>query len=51
MYFNKLRLEYALEKTSNFIAWKDMMEVVLNDNGVLEYNKTDIPKPTILDAQ
>jgi hypothetical protein len=29
MTFNGLRLEYALEGNSNFIAWKDHMEAVL----------------------
>jgi len=31
MSFNGLRLEYALEGTSNFIDWNEKMEVVLND--------------------
>ena len=51
MCFNGLRLEYALEGNSNFCAWKDKMEVVLNDNGVWEYTQTDIPKPTTSTAQ
>ena len=33
MSFNGLRLEYALEGNSNYIAWKDRMEAVLDDNG------------------
>ena len=41
MTFNGLRLEYALEGNSNFITWKDRMEAVLEDNGLLEYIKTD----------
>ena len=45
MSFNSLRLEYALEGSSNLIAWTDRMEVVFDDNGVLEYVKTDIVKP------
>lgn len=44
MYFNELRLEYALEGSSIFIYWKDWMESVLDDNGVLQYIKTDIVK-------
>ena len=32
-----MRLEYAIEGISNFIAWKDQMEAIHNDNGVLEY--------------
>ena len=45
MSFNGLRLEYALEGNLNFIAWKDQMEAMLDDNGVLEYVKTDNAKP------
>lgn len=45
MAFNGLRLEYAMEGTSNFIAWKERIEAVLDDNGFLEYIKTDVPKP------
>ena len=51
MAFNGLGLEYALEGTSNFIAWKDRMEAVLDDNGLLEYIKTDVAKPETFDAQ
>lgn len=51
MYFSGLRLEYALEGSSNFMAWKDRMEVVLDENSVLEYVKNDIEKPSQLDAQ
>jgi len=46
-----LRLEYALEGTSNFTAWKDIMEAFLDDNGVLEYTKTDSPKKAASNAQ
>jgi len=46
-----LRTEHALEGTSNFCAWKDIMEAVLDDNGGLECIKTDIHKPLALDAQ
>ena len=48
MSFNGLRLEYALEGSSNYIAWKDRMEAVLDDNGLKEFIDTDIPKPTVL---
>ena len=37
MSFNGLRLEYALDGNSNYIAWKDKMEVVLEDNGLKEF--------------
>lgn len=45
MAFDGLRLEYALEGTSNFVAWKDWMEAVLDDNGLLEYIKIDVEIP------
>ena len=34
MAFNGLILEYALEGSSNYIAWKYRMEAVLEDNGL-----------------
>jgi hypothetical protein len=45
MAFNGLRLEYALEGNSNYIAWKDRMEAVLKDNGLKEFIDKDVPKP------
>ena len=50
MYFNGLRLEYALDGSSNYIAWKDRMEVVLEDNGLKEFIDSDVPKPGSSDA-
>ena len=50
MYFNELRLEYALDGSSNYIAWKDRMEVVLEDNGLKELIDAEIPKPASSDA-
>ena len=50
MAFNWLWLEYALEGSSNYIAWKDRMEVVLEDNGLKEFIERDVPKPTLVDA-
>ena len=50
MSFNGLRLEYALEGSSNYVAWKDHMEAVLDDNGLLEFVEKEIPKPTSNDA-
>ena len=50
MSFNELRLEYALEGRLNYIAWKDRMEVVLDDNGLKEFIDAKIPKPTSSDA-
>ena len=46
MSFNRLRLEYALEGSSNYIAWKDRMEAVLDDNGLKEFIEAEVPKPT-----
>jgi len=34
MAFYGLRLKYALEGSSNYIAWKDRIEDVLEDNGL-----------------
>ena len=51
MAFSGLRLEFALEGSSNFVAWKDRMEVVFADNGLLEYIESDIPQPAATDAQ
>ena len=50
MSFNRLRLEYALEGSSNYIAWKDRMESVLEDNGLKEFIDAEIPKPASSDA-
>jgi hypothetical protein len=49
MNFNGLRLEYALEGNSNYISWKDMMEAVLEDNGLKDYIDKDVPKPDVTD--
>ena len=46
MSFNGLRLEYALEGSSNYIAWKDRMEVVLDENRLKEFIDAEVPKPT-----
>ena len=45
MAFYGLRLEYALDGNSNYIAWKEMMEVVLEDSGLKEFIDQGIPKP------
>jgi hypothetical protein len=44
MYFNGLRLEYVLEGSSNYIALKDRMEAVHEDNGLKGYIDNDVPK-------
>jgi len=46
MSFNGLRLEYALEGSSNYITWKDRMEAVLDDNGLKDFIEAEVPKPT-----
>ena len=43
-------MEYALEGNSNYIAWKDRMEAVLEDNGLKEFIDAEIPKPAFSDA-
>ena len=43
-------IEYALEGSSNYIYWKDRMEVVLEDNGLKEFIERDVPKPTSVDV-
>ena len=50
MYFNGLRLDYALEGSSNYIAWKDRMEAVLEDNGLKDYIDRDVPKLDVTDT-
>jgi len=37
MAFNGSRHEYALDGNSNYIAWKDRMEEVLEDNGLKDF--------------
>ena len=43
-------MEYALDGRSNYISWKDRMEVVLEDNGLKEFIDNDVPKPGSSDA-
>ena len=50
MSFNGLRLEYSLDGRSNYIAWKDRMEVVLEDNGLKQFIDSDVPKLGSSDA-
>ena len=51
MAFYGLRLEYALEGSSNYIAWKDRMRDVLEDNGLKDFIDEEIPKPASTNAQ
>jgi len=50
MAFNGLRLKYALDGSSNYIAWKDPMEVVLEDNSLKDFIDQEVPKPAAADA-
>ena len=50
MSFIGLRFEYALEGNLNYIAWKDKMEAVLEDNGMKELIDTDILEPNQADV-
>ena len=51
MDFNGLRLEYALEGTTNFVAWKIHMEEVLYENGILDYIETNVIIPSTSNFQ
>eukprot|EP00253_Pinus_taeda_P033976 PITA_33976 len=46
MAFKGLRLEYALDGSSNYIAWKDCMEAILEDNGLNDFIEQGVPKLT-----
>eukprot|EP00253_Pinus_taeda_P010483 PITA_10483 len=41
-----LRLEYSLDGSSNYIAWKDHMEEVLEDNDLKDFIAQEVQKPT-----
>ena len=51
MVFYGLRLEYALDGISKYIAWKYRMEAVLEDNGLKEFIDQEIPRPASTNAQ
>ena len=51
MYFCGLKLEYALEGSSNYIAWKDNMEAVLEENRLTKFLDSDISQLTATYAQ
>ena len=38
-------MDSALNGSLNYIAWKDRMEVVLEDNGLKEFINSDVPNP------
>eukprot|EP00253_Pinus_taeda_P020062 PITA_20062 len=46
MAFYGLRLEYALDGRSHYIAWKDRMEVEFEDNSLKDFIDREVPKPT-----
>ena len=50
MDFNGLRLEYALDGSLKYIAWKDRMDAVLEDKGLKEFIDRDVPKMGSSDA-
>ena len=50
MAFSGLRLEYALDGSSNYIAWKDRMEAVSEDNGLKDFLDQEVPKPVAANA-
>ena len=39
-------MEYALEGSSNYVSWKEIMEAVLDDNGLKEFIEAVVPKTT-----
>ena len=51
MAFSGLRFEYALNGSLNYIAWKDRMEAVLEDNGVNDFIGQEVPKPSGSNSQ
>ena len=50
MAFSGLRIEYALDGSLNYIAWKDHIEAVLEDNGLKDFIDQEVPKPATTDA-
>ena len=51
MFFYGLRLEYALEGNSNYIAWKEKMEAFLEEKILKEFIDIYIPQPETTNAQ
>ena len=51
MAFNGLRLEYAVDGSSNYVAWNDRMEVVLEDKNLKDFIDQEVPKPVAANAQ
>jgi len=51
MEFYGLRFEYALVGSSDYVAWKDRMEAVLEDNSLKDFIDQEIQKPASTNAQ
>ena len=51
MAFYGLRLEYALEGSSNYMAWKERTEAVLEDDALKDLIDQEIQKPLSITAQ
>lgn len=51
MVFHWLRLEYALEGKSNFIASRERIEAMLEDTGLKEFFEQAISNPVATDAK
>ena len=51
MSFYELRIKYSLEGISNYIAWKDRMDIVLELNGLKEFIDKYIPMSPTKDTQ
>ena len=43
-------MEYALDGSLNYVAWKDRMEAVLDDNGPKEFIDSNVPLSGSSDA-
>ena len=50
MAFNGLRLDYALDGRSNYMARKDRKEAVLEDNSLKDFIDQEVPKPVAANA-
>ena len=51
MSFNGLRLKYGYEGNSNYISWKDMMDIVLEDKRLKAFLDFDVLQPTTTYSQ
>jgi len=51
MAFNSLRLKYALDGSSNYIAWKDHIETVLEKKCLKDFIDQEVPKLAVTNTQ